>query len=118
MSKKVCFIDDDADFEIALFHEVFGREFDVLSGTGLTDVVYQINSRKGWKPDLFVLDMYFPLGAPDHDAIEKLAASRLELPPDGGQLREAFENYLAAMGRFRSVLFAWKQIKRAGVIYF
>ena len=112
--RKICFIDDDAVFEVPLFRETFFDEFDLLCGTSFEEVYTQIKSRKDWQPDLFVLDMYSGVGAPDQATIRMLADNKLELPEDRGQLREAFRNYVAATDRFRALLHAWKQDAQGG----
>ena len=112
--KRVCFVDDDAQFEIPLFRDAFNQKFDLICGTSTTDVFDQIRDRKAWQPDLFVLDMYLPSAPPDNAQIQKLSEEPLVLPPDNGELRLAFLNYLAATNRFRQTLFAWNQSAEGG----
>jgi CheY-like chemotaxis protein len=114
MKSKLCFIDDDSDFEIPLFRETFGSEFDVITSTTFTEAVAEIEDRHGWTPDLFVLDMYFPVAPPDQLAIAKLAESWTGLQPDDGQIRQAFLNHLTAANRLRQVLSAWNQSAEGG----
>ena len=104
---EVCFIDDDAEFEIPLFARAFSDTFDVVAGTGLAQCLAEMEGRGAWVPDLFVLDLYFPSAEPDRAAVEALSASRLDLPADGASIRAAYGNHLKAGQRYRAVLGAW-----------
>lgn len=68
-----------------------------------------------WLPDLFVLDLYFPLGEPDQEEIERFRKQPLELTPDRGNMRQAFINVTKADERLQYVLKAWKQERRGGI---
>jgi len=109
MKHRVCFIDDDGDFEIPLFREVFGQEFDLLASTDYADLQSRIASYQGWEPELFILDLYFPSGPPDQDAVRVLRAAAPAFPRDEGGIRASYGNYLEAKSRLRRVLEAWKQ---------
>ncbi len=115
MKKRICFIDDDGDFEIPLFKKVFGEEFDLITATNFLDCQSQIEGRRGWTPDLFVLDLYFPAGSPDEKALESLRHCPLQLPNDSANVRQAYLNYLAAVRRLKDVLNAWKQTCEGGM---
>ena len=117
MKNRVCFIDDDADFEIPLFKEVFESEFEIISATNMTDLKVEIDSRKDWIPDLFILDMYFPESPPDYMAIENLKNSHTNFNPDNADIRIAFTNFLAASKRLKDVLAAWKQDADGGISF-
>jgi len=56
---RICFVDDDEEFEIPLFCDVFGEAFDIIAASDYVLLKSQIDSRENWKPDLFVLDLYF-----------------------------------------------------------
>lgn len=112
---RLCFIDDDAAFEIPLFLEAFGERFDVVAGVTLEDCAARIEERGDWAPELFVLDLYFPAGAADERAIAALAESPLSLPRDGAGLRQAHANHLAAKARLAAVLAAWRQGPEGGL---
>jgi len=112
---RICFIDDDEKFEIPLFCDVFGECFDIVAATGYAKLKSQINSRKNWAPDLFVLDLYFPSGPANQDAIEALKAEPLSLENDKAQIRAAYRNYLRAGERFHSILKAWNQNAYGGL---
>ena len=115
MKKRVCFIDDNLEFEIPLFRGVFDSRFEILYATNLTDIQAEINSRRDWIPDLFILDMYFPCGPPDNTAIENLKKPQLQLQPDNADIRIAFTNFLTASKRLKDVLAAWKQDASGGM---
>jgi len=112
---RICFIDDDEKFEIALFREVFGEDFDVIAATDYTKLKSQIDSRKGWMPDLFVLDLYLPSGPANRDAIEALRAEPLSIKNDHAEIRAAYTNYLRVGVRLASILDAWNQNANGGL---
>ena len=112
---NLCFVDDDADFEIPLFVEMFGGEFDLLTATKFEDCRAGAASRSGWLPDLVVLDMYLPTADVEEDALDRLRREPLSLPPDDGAIRRAWFNCLAARRRLHSVLSAWHQGPEGGI---
>jgi CheY-like chemotaxis protein len=106
---RICFIDDDGDFEIPLFKDIFGNDYDIITATDYDDARGQIDERPDWAPDLFVLDLYFPEGAADTEAIATLKKKPLALPDDSADIRTAYSNYLRAQSRLQGVLSAHKQ---------
>lgn len=112
---RICFIDDDEKFEIPLFCDVFGEDFDIVTATGYDELKSQIDNRKNWMPDLFVLDLYFPSGPANQNVIEELKAEPLSLENDKAQIRAAYRNYLRAGERFQSILKAWTQNAYGGL---
>jgi DNA-binding NtrC family response regulator len=112
---RICFIDDDAKFEIPLFREVFADAYDIITATGYENAKRQIDERTGWKPDLFVLDLYFPEGEADRDAIAALMSKPPEAENDRADIRTAYSNYLRAEDRLRAVLSAYKQGPKGGL---
>ena len=112
---RVCFIDDDEKFEIRLFCDVFEEAFDIVAATDYIEVKSQIDSLKGWTPDLFVLDLYFPGGPANQDKIEALRAEPLSLENDNAEIRSAYSNYLRARARLASILDARKQNANGGL---
>jgi len=112
---RICFIDDDDKFEIPLFRDVFGEVFDIVTATDYVELKPQFDSRNGWMPDLFVLDLYFPCGPENRDRIEALRAEPLSLENDNAEIRKAYRNYLKAGGRFASILDARKQNADGGL---
>jgi CheY-like chemotaxis protein len=106
---RICFIDDDEEFEIPLFCDVFGEAFDIIAASDYFELKSQIDSRENWKPDLFVLDLYFPSGPANREAIKALRAEPLSVKNDNAEIRTAYINYLRAKDRLAGVLDAWKQ---------
>ena len=112
---RICFVDDDEKFEIPLFSDVFGEAFDIIAASDYVELKSQINSRENWKPDLFVLDLYFPSGPADGEAIKALRAESLSVISDNAEIRTAYINYLSAQNRLARVLDAWKQNPDGGL---
>lgn len=106
---RICFIDDDKQFEIPLFVSVFGDVYDVIAEDSYDAARREMTRRDDWRPDLFVLDLYFPRGEPDRDAVDRLQKETVTFEDDGGQMRTAYTNYLRAEARLKAVLGAWKQ---------
>ena len=71
MKKRIVFIDDDDTFEIPLFRKALEGTFDIVTGVELEPVRTHI-AGTNWKPDLFVLDLYFPLGKPANIYLTKV----------------------------------------------
>lgn len=113
---RICFIDDDGEFEIPLFCDVFGEAFDIIAASNYAEVRSLIDSREDWKADLFVLDLYFPSGPANREAIEALRAEPLFVENDNAEIRTAYRNYLRAKTRLAGVLDAWKQNANGGLI--
>ena len=113
---RICFVDDDEEFEIPLFCDVFGEAFDIIAASDYAELKSQIDSRENWKPDLFVLDLYFPSGPANREAVEALRAEPLFVENDNAEIRTAYRNYLRAKARLAGVLDAWKQNANGGLI--
>jgi CheY-like chemotaxis protein len=113
---RICFIDDDGEFEIPLFCDVFGEAFDIIAASNYAELKSLIDSREDWKPVLFVLDLYFPSGPANREAIEALRAEPLFVENDNAEIRTAYRNYLRAKTRLAGVLDAWKQNANGGLI--
>ena len=113
---RICFVDDDEEFEIPLFCDVFGETFDIIAASDYAELKSQIDSRENWKPDLFVLDLYFPSGPANREAIEALKTESLFVENDNAEIRTAYRNYLRAKARLAGVLDAWKQNANGGLI--
>lgn len=112
---RICFIDDDEKFEIPLFHRAFDETFDVIPANDYASLKLKIDSREAWRPDLFVLDLYFPSGPASHGTIEALKTEPLSLENDNAEIRVAYRNYRKASTRFRSILDAWNQNSDGGL---
>src|SRR4051794_27599349 len=117
MHERLCFIDDDRELELALFQDVFRNDFDIVVGTTLEECLQNMREQPpNWSPQLFVLDLYFPLAGTRNEAeLEGLRQRPLVLPPDDGEMREAYRNYLRAEDRLDSVLHAWRQGPHGGI---
>ena len=113
---RICFVDDDEEFEIPLFCDVFGEAFDIIAASDYAELKSQIDSRENWKPDLFVLDLYFPSGPANREAVEALKTEPLFVENDNAEIRTAYRNYLRAKARLAGVLDAWKQNANGGLI--
>ena len=113
---RICFIDDDEEFEIPLFCDVFGEAFDIIAASDYVELKSQIENREYWKPDLFILDLYFPSGPANKEAIKELKAKPLSVKNDNAEIRAAYINYLRAQNRLARVLDAWKQNTNGGLI--
>lgn len=112
---RICFIDDDEKFEIPLFCDVFGKSFDIIAATNYAELKSQLDSRKDWMPELFVLDLYFPSGPINQDEIEALKAESLSLENDNAEIRTAYRNYLKAAERLGNILKARNQNANGGL---
>ncbi|MDT8301736.1 MAG: hypothetical protein RQ760_09660 [Sedimentisphaerales bacterium] len=112
---RICFIDDDEEFEIPLFCDVFGDAFDIIAASDYIELKSQIDSRENWIPDLFVLDLYFPSGPASREAIKALKAEPLSVTNDDAEIRTAYINYLRTQNRLAGVLDAWKQNPDGGL---
>jgi CheY-like chemotaxis protein len=112
---RVCFIDDDQEFEIPLFREVFGDTFDIITATNYVDLKSRVESLENWNPDLFILDLYFPAGPIDGNAIKHLKAKPLQIENDNAQIRPAYRNFVKAQDRLKNVLRAHKQDPSGGL---
>ena len=113
---RICFVDDDEEFEIPLFRDVFGEAFDIIAASDYVDLKSQIESRENWIPDLFVLDLYFPSEPANKEAIKELKAKPLSVKNDNAEIRTAYINYVRAQKRLAEVLDAWKQNANGGLI--
>ena len=112
---RICFIDDDEKFEIPLFHRAFDEIFDIITASDYATLKLKIDSREAWRPDLFVLDLYFPSGPASQGTIEALKTEPLSLENDNAEIRTAYRNYRKASTRFRSILDAWNQNSDGGL---
>ena len=112
---RICFIDDDEKFEIPLFHRAFGEIFDIITASDYSSLKLQVDSREVWRPELFVLDLYFPSGPASQGTIEALKTEPLSLENDNAEIRAAYRNYRKATTRFSSILDAWNQNSDGGL---
>ena len=104
---KVVFV-DDSKAELDLFEEVFGQDFDLVLGQSAEEALEKLS---GTTPDLILLDVYIPVDGKDRAVPEDVAKAILELPPDKGELKEAYNNMLEATKRFQEL----QQVRAHGV---
>ncbi|MEJ2704937.1 MAG: hypothetical protein P8Z79_21065 [Sedimentisphaerales bacterium] len=95
--KVVCFVDDDPS-EVEAFNRVFGEDFTLAVGTTSTAVLDEL-SKKGLKPNLFVLDLYFSEGPASSDS-ERDRMVQLKNEVDKAQKR--LSDYLVAIRQSRN----------------
>jgi DNA-binding NtrC family response regulator len=113
---RICFVDDDEEFEIPLFCNIFGDNFDIIAASNYTELQSRINNRKNWNPNLFILDLYFPSGLADQKAIKALKAKPLSVKNDNAEIRTAYTNHLKIKERLSEILNAWKQNINGGLL--
>ena len=113
--KNICFIDDDYTFEIQLFKDVFTSKAHIIAECSFEECLEIIGSNKNLRPDLFVLDLYYPKGKENKEDISQLKRSRPSFADDNGEHRQAYLNFLSANERLQSVLKAWKQTPEGGI---
>ena len=92
----VCFVDDDPK-EIEIFRNVFGQALHVVSATRLSQAFAELKAL-GKPPDLFLLDLYFPVGR-DSTSDERETMARLKADVEIAQKK--LSDYLAAIGQDR-----------------
>ena len=97
---SLCFVDDDPE-ELQRFQESFKSLFVVGVGQTLDDALADLRRQGPRKPDLFVLDMYFPEGS-------------LNTKAEQEELRLAWSEYNSAHANFMSVLARLRQTSKGG----
>lgn len=98
---SLCFVDDDPA-ELRRFRENLEPEFVIGTGQTLDDALADLRKNGLERPDLFVLDLYFPDGPLNTEA---------EL----SELRAAWSRYGLAQADFLSVLAKLRQSSRGGM---
>jgi len=99
-NKSVCFVDDDPE-EIRRFRENLNSVFTIGAGTSIPDALEDLQKNGLDKPDLFLLDMYFPSGP-------------LSTQEELHELELARADFLTAQSKFLSVLVRVRQSSRGG----
>jgi DNA-binding response OmpR family regulator len=99
MSREaICFVDDDPR-EVERFERYLGKYFRIGAGQSPAEARAKLGGRK---PRLWVLDLYFPKGAPPaREQLERLHGARRE--------------FLDAEARFRNVLAGLGQGREGGL---
>ncbi|HUU59180.1 MAG TPA: hypothetical protein VMZ50_06535 [Phycisphaerae bacterium] len=102
MSEKpaVCFVDDDPA-ELARFADNLADRFVIGAGTSVDEALADLRAKGRQRPDLFVLDLYFPEGAGN-------------TPEQREELKDAWNRFLDAKGQFAAVLDRLGQTSRGG----
>jgi CheY-like chemotaxis protein len=96
----VCLIDDDPE-ELRRFRDNLKDYFIIGTGTSLREAMDDLRKKGRRKPDLFLLDMYYPEGSTSTpDELSTLAGARQE--------------FLKAQATFLSVLASLRQSSRGG----
>jgi CheY-like chemotaxis protein len=88
--RTLCFVDDSED-ELRRFRENLEPTFTIGTGRTLDAALADLQRQGHRKPDLFVLDMYFPEG-------------QLNTPEELDELRDAWRAYRRAQAEFISTL--------------
>lgn len=97
---SICFVDDDPQ-ELRRFHENLQNDFVIVVGTSISEAMDKLRDQGVRKPDLFLLDMYYPEGPKStEDELRVLASARQE--------------FLEAQAKFASVLAGLRQSSRGG----
>jgi DNA-binding NarL/FixJ family response regulator len=97
---SVCFVDDDPA-ELQRFRNNLTSRFVIGIGRTLDDALADLRKAGRKKPDLFVLDLYFPQGPRN-------------TPEELSELHEAWDQYNAAQAHLLSVLGKLRQSTRGG----
>lgn len=95
----VIFVDDSKD-ELDLFRQVFEHEYNLVLAQSAQEAIQKLG---GYNPDLILLDVYIPEEGQDRPVPPELAKVTLELPPDRGELRQAYNNLVLAQQRFKAL---------------
>jgi|RhiMetdeSRZDD1v2_1073273.scaffolds.fasta_scaffold38644_6 class 3 adenylate cyclase/CheY-like chemotaxis protein len=93
----VCFIDDDPK-EIEIIQHVFGQDLHIVAGTRWSQALAELTAL-GRHPNLFLLDLYFPVGR-DSTLEERETMARLKAEVETAQKK--LSDYLAAIGQDRA----------------
>jgi hypothetical protein len=74
----ICFINDDPE-ELRRCQKNLEDHFVVATGTSISTAIEDLNNKGFGKPDLFLLDLYYPEGSTSSSKeLQSLAAARLE----------------------------------------
>lgn len=99
MKPLVVFVDDSSE-EIRLFEEVLGSHYNLVLGQSADEALGKLATAS---PGLILLDVYIPEEGKDREVPGELAEVKLELPPDQGDLRQAYNNLIFAQQRFAAL---------------
>src|ERR1700730_6394495 len=96
---SVCFVDDDPD-ELSRFKKYFSDSYFVGVGTNFARALNELRRTHAGKPDLFVLDMYFP--------------NRVNTRAERDALNETWEKLCGANNELSAVLAKMEQTVDGG----
>lgn len=96
MKSVICFIDDDPN-EVEVFKTVFSDDFRVFANSRPKLVFDELKASRN-RPNLFVLDLYFPKGR-DSTVDERKQMVRLQQKVE--QAHKQLSDYLAQIGQDR-----------------
>jgi CheY-like chemotaxis protein len=99
--RSVCFVDDDPD-ELARFERSLGDRFMIGVGQTIEDALADLQRKGGKKPNLFLLDLYFPTGGVSGASQQR-------------ELHEKWIHFLKAQAEFRSFLSRIGQSSEGGL---
>ena len=95
-NKTLCFIDDDP-YELSRFNNAMINHYEVITGLNYKDCKDQLEKKKFKKPDLWVLDLFFP-----RNGITNTSEQLFEMNQRYHQLSESirnFRSYLEEIGQ-------------------
>ena len=95
----LCVVDDDPD-ELARFERYMKKEFYIGIGSSVDDAQRDLESKHKRKPDLFVLDMYFP--------------TKVNNDADRAALDQRWEEFCAAEEKLKTALLQLGQSLKGG----
>lgn len=93
----VCFVDDDQN-ELTRFAKAMADHYDVISGTSFPVCRRRLEERNLERPDLWVLDLYFPEGADVANTPDELNTMNSKYFRLREQIRE-FGTFLEGIGQ-------------------
>ena len=97
----VCFVDDDPE-EIRRFRDNLDCEFVIAAGTSIDEALTELRKKGRKKPDLFILDLYFPEGGRNtEEEVSKIHSARVA--------------FLKAQVKFLTVLAQCRQAPHGGL---
>jgi CheY-like chemotaxis protein len=96
----VCFV-DDSRAELRRFADNLEDRFTIGVGTSIPEALSDLKQKGPDRPDLFVLDLYFPERGPN-------------TPQELAELQTAWDQFLAAKSQFASVMARLGQTSRGG----
>ncbi len=91
MKRTICFIDDDVN-ELTRFKDAMKRVYKVITGSSYEECSDKLKKHKLKKPDLWVLDLYFPTG------------SATNTPKHRSEMDQRYHKLVESIRKFRAFL--------------